>query len=107
MIGENSYLFWDKSILFLNEMSINHPPNWIVFSTPTLVIIAIPIAYYLFIKNKTILKELVSRDEVEFKFRIDGDWENSEFPGYGENRSYTVEQGENILELWYDDNDGN
>ena len=53
------------------------------------------------------ITNVVAGDEVEFKFRIDGDWENSEFPGYGENRSYTVEQGENILELWYDDNEGN
>ena len=53
------------------------------------------------------ITEIEVDDEIEFKFRIDGDWNNSEFPGYGDNRSYTVEQGENVLEFWYNDDDGN
>ena len=45
-------------------------------------------------------------DQIEFKFRINGDWNNSEFPGGGINREYTLIQGQNILEVWYDDNPG-
>jgi len=45
-------------------------------------------------------------DELEFKFRIDGDWDNAEFPGYGGNRQHTVVQGENTLEVWYNDEGG-
>jgi len=43
---------------------------------------------------------------LEFKFRIDGDWNNAEFPGGGANRIYEVIQGENILEFWYNDEGG-
>jgi hypothetical protein len=39
----------------------------------------------------------------EYKFRINGSWNNSEFPGGGANRSYTVVAGENIVEHWYND----
>lgn len=40
---------------------------------------------------------------VEFKFRINGDWETGEFPGGGPNRSYDVVEGENIAEYWFND----
>ncbi len=39
----------------------------------------------------------------EFKFRINGDWNTSEFPGGGANRFYTVVAGENIVNYWYND----
>ena len=45
-------------------------------------------------------------DSLEFKFRIDGSWDNSEFPGGGPDRNYTVLQGENSLEYWYNDESG-
>lgn len=38
----------------------------------------------------------------EYKFRIDGNWELAEFPG-GDNRFYTVIDGENVLDLWFND----
>ncbi|MCF7911265.1 MAG: lamin tail domain-containing protein [Candidatus Cloacimonetes bacterium] len=38
----------------------------------------------------------------EFKFRIDGNWDLAEFPG-GDNRTYTVIDGENVLDLWFND----
>ena len=41
--------------------------------------------------------------ELEFKFRIDGDWDNSEFPGGGPNRTYTVKEGPNEITVWYND----
>jgi hypothetical protein len=43
---------------------------------------------------------------IEFKFRIDGSWETSEFPGYGSNRSHEIQQGDNTLEFWYNDEGG-
>ncbi len=45
-------------------------------------------------------------DVIEFKFRINGDWDNAEFPGYGSNRTHEITQGENILEFWYNDEGG-
>jgi len=44
--------FWQESIFFLNPLSIDHPPFWFLILTPVLVISSIPIAYYLFVKNK-------------------------------------------------------
>lgn len=41
-------------------------------------------------------------DHVEFKFRINGQWDGSEeFPGGGANREYTVLAGENSILVWY------
>lgn len=38
----------------------------------------------------------------EYKFRINANWDNSEFPG-GDDREYTVIDGENIVTHWYND----
>jgi len=51
--------FWKSSIKFLIPLSTEHPPMWVLFSTPALVISSIPIGYYLFIKNKKILEDAV------------------------------------------------
>ena len=51
--------FWKSSIKFLVPLSSAHPPMWVLFLTPVLVISSIPIGYYLFIKNKTILEDVV------------------------------------------------
>ena len=48
--GENN--FWGESIKFLNPLSTDHPPLWIILITPILVLLSIPIAYYLFVENK-------------------------------------------------------
>ena len=50
--GENS--FWGDSIKFLNPLSTEHPPLWFLLTTPALVLSSIPVAYYLFVKNKNI-----------------------------------------------------
>jgi len=42
-------------------------------------------------------------DMIEYKFRINGDWSTSEFPNGGPNRTYTVEDGMNEIEVWYND----
>ena len=53
-----------------------------------------------------VISDINPGDQIEFKFRIDGDWGNSEFPGGYTNRLYEVVQGENILEFWYNDEGG-
>ena len=52
-----------------------------------------------------IMTDVQEGDVMEFKFRINGDWETSEF-SFGVDRIYEVVQGENILEFWYNDEDG-
>ena len=52
------------------------------------------------------LDGLASGDQIEFKFRIDGDWNKAEFPGGGPNRLYTIVDGPNILDYWFNDDEG-
>jgi alpha-amylase len=43
-------------------------------------------------------------DHIEYKFRINGQWNGTEeFPGVGNNRTYTVQSGENLIDVWYND----
>ena len=53
--------FWQDSIFFLKPLSTEHPPFWFLILTPLLVILSIPIAYYLFIRNKN-LPELIANN---------------------------------------------
>ena len=66
--GEN--YFWAESIKFLEPLSTDHPPTWFLLLTPCLVIISIPIAYYLFVKNKEILNGIVSLNKPLYKFLV-------------------------------------
>jgi len=40
-------------------------------------------------------------DTIEFKARINGNWNTSEFPNGGANRTYVVLEGDNVLDFWY------
>ncbi len=51
--------FWDESIFFLEPLSTKHPPGYILYLTPILVTISIPLSYYIFLKNKSIISGLV------------------------------------------------
>lgn len=43
-------------------------------------------------------------ETIEFKFRFNNQWGGrEEFPGAGNNREYTVTEGENIITVWYND----
>ena len=55
----NSYAFWSSSIKFLEPLSTEHPPSWFLFLTPVLVVLSIPLSFYLFIKNKSVVDEIV------------------------------------------------
>ena len=67
---EMSYYFWQNSIFFLKPLSTEHPPFWFLISTPTLVVLSIPIAYYLFIKNKNLTNRIVSVNKPLHQFLI-------------------------------------
>jgi len=69
-IGSESYNFWDDSILFLKSFEHDHLPIWLIFLTPALVIFAIPISYYLFIKNEKILKNFILRNNSLYNFLL-------------------------------------
>jgi len=57
---ESSTNFWKNSIFFLEPLSQDHPPSWFILLTPILVLLSIPTAYYIFIKNIKITYEIVN-----------------------------------------------
>ena len=62
--------FWAQSILFLEPLSTEHPPKWFLLLTPILVLISIPIAYYLFVKNKSIPEQIVKINRPLYEFLV-------------------------------------
>ena len=62
--------FWKDSIFFLEPLSNDHPPFWFLILTPTLVILSIPIAYYLFIKNKKLPEQIVTINKPLYNFLL-------------------------------------
>ena len=65
---ESSYVFWKSSIKFLDPLSIDHPPIWFIILTPALVIISIPVSFYLFVKNKNVTKVLIEENRPYYLF---------------------------------------
>ncbi len=63
-------LFWADSIMFLEPLSIEHPPIWFLLLTPCLVLISIPIAYYLFVQNKHLPEAIASLNKPLYKFLV-------------------------------------
>ena len=60
--------FWEGSIFFIEPLSKEHPPGFVLYSTPVLVTIAIPFSYFIFIKNKSIIDELVNTNKPLYQF---------------------------------------
>ena len=62
--------FWQGSIFFLNPLSTEHPPLWFLVLTPILVILSIPIAYYLFVKNKDLPNQIANVNRPLYQFLL-------------------------------------
>ena len=62
--------FWQESIFFLEPLSKDHPPFWFIILTPVLVIFSIPIAYYLFVKNKNLSEQIASVNKPLYQFLV-------------------------------------
>ena len=62
--------FWMDSIKFIIPLTTDHPPYWVIYLTPLIVGSAIPISYYLFVKNKSITLWLVNENKPLYKFLI-------------------------------------
>ncbi len=69
-IGNSDNLFWAESIMFLEPLSTEHPPLWFLLLTPCLVLLSIPIAYYLFVKNKDLPNAIASINNPLYKFLV-------------------------------------
>jgi len=66
----SSDYFWRDSIKFLLPLSSDHPPSWIIYITPIIVILSIPLSYYLFVKNKTITSWLKEENQLLYSFLL-------------------------------------
>ncbi len=62
--------FWSDSIKFLSPLSLDHPPLWIIYFTPVIVVSSIPFSYYLFLKNKNITNWLKNENKPLYNFLI-------------------------------------
>ena len=56
-IGHQSIDFWQTSIFFLNKISHSSIPLWFLLTTPVIVLISIPISFYLYILNPKTLDD--------------------------------------------------
>ena len=70
LIGNENESFWHASIFFLEKINHEHVPLWLLFFTPILVMISIPISYYLFVKNKKILDEFKKKNNLLYNFLL-------------------------------------
>ena len=69
-ISHDTNNFWAQSIFFLEPLSTKHPPIWFLLLTPILVLISIPVAYYLFVRNKSIPEEIVKINRPLYEFLV-------------------------------------
>jgi NADH-quinone oxidoreductase subunit L len=70
--------FWGDSIKFIIPLSTDHPPLWVIIITPALVILSIPISYYLFIKNKELPEQFAQSNKPLYNFLVNK-WYFDEF----------------------------
>ena len=69
-IGQDNLNFWNDSILFLQSVEHAHPPKWLLLLTPMIVILAIPVSYYLFIQNEKILRNFLLKNQLLYNFLL-------------------------------------
>ena len=69
-IGNYFIAFWNNSIYFLKEFTLPHSPIWFLMLTPLLVFVAIPLAYYFYIKNQNFLKKIILSNKPLYKFLL-------------------------------------
>jgi len=70
LIGNHYENFWKKSIFFIEKIEHLHVPLWLLFSTPVLVVVAIPLSYYLYVKNTDILSGVKRLNEPLYNFLL-------------------------------------
>ena len=62
--------FWNNSILFLKAIQYIHPPLWLLIITPLLVVVTIPVSYYLFVINSKILTNFILKNNFLYNFLL-------------------------------------
>tara|TARA_Y100001970_G_scaffold228827_1_gene283572 strand:- start:5081 stop:6991 length:1911 start_codon:yes stop_codon:yes gene_type:complete len=70
LIGDRYFDFWKNSILMLYNFDTSLIPLWLIVITPFLVCSAIPLSYYLYIKNEKILNNIKIRNISIYNFLL-------------------------------------
>ena len=70
LIGHHYVDFWKDSILILQTFNLSHIPMWLLYATPILVTLAIPLSYSLYIKNDKLLEKIKTKNELVYKFLL-------------------------------------
>ena len=66
--NSSSQIFWLDSIKFLEPLSNEHPPLRFLYLTPFLVVITIPISYFLFVKYKNVSNYILEINQPHYEF---------------------------------------
>ena len=77
-IGHHSNEFWQGSIFFLNEIKHDAIPLWFLLITPILVLISIPISFYLYILRPKVLEDFKNTNTPLYDFLLNK-WYIDEF----------------------------
>ena len=70
LIGDNFGVFWKNSIIFLKKIDHSHLPTWLLYITPIIVTLSIPVSYYLYIQNFKVLEKIKSKNKIIYKFLL-------------------------------------
>ena len=57
-------------IFFLKDIDHSYVPTWLLLVTPVIVVLSIPAAFYIYIKNKRILDNIKLKNEKIYKFLL-------------------------------------
>tara|TARA_B100000886_G_scaffold339237_1_gene304101 strand:- start:4792 stop:6699 length:1908 start_codon:yes stop_codon:yes gene_type:complete len=69
-IGHHSNDFWQTSVFFLNEIKHDVIPLWFLMTTPLIVLISIPISFYLYIINPKVLEDFKNTNMPLYNFLL-------------------------------------
>ena len=69
-IGDHSVDFWKTSIFFLNEIKSDVIPLWFLLITPILVVISVPISFYLYVSNPKLIEDFKNTNLPLYEFLL-------------------------------------
>ena len=70
LIGNNYENFWRDSLLIIKSFDHSQIPNWLLYTTPILVTLSIPLSYYIYIKNNIYLEKIKTNYKPIYNFLL-------------------------------------
>ena len=69
-IGHHSIDFWESSIFFLREIKHDNIPIWFLLITPIIVLMSIPLSFYLYISSPKLLEDFKNTNIPLYNFLL-------------------------------------